>query len=421
MVNTYVYERASVKVEVGDRFRRSDRNFRISPSADAAHRSRHTFPGADDADACTEDLMTDATMADHRMTHASDEAWRAVASRDASADGRLFYGVTTTGVYCRPSCPSRRPKRENVRFFAVSADAERDGFRACRRCRPNDIARADEAVTRVRMLIDQHVDRGTEGALPLDALAKDVGMSPWHLQRVFVAQVGLSPARYLRARRGERFKDRLRAGGTVSRATFDVGFASSSRAYELAAQQLGMTPAEYRRGGSGTGIRYQVVPTSLGQLLVAATSRGVCAVTLGDDADALVNALAAEYPEASLVHAERSDATFAAWVESVVAYIDREGASPQLPLDVRATAFQWRVWRALQEIPLGETRSYTEVAEAIGSPRAVRAVASACASNRVALVIPCHRVLRSDGALSGYRWGPERKRRLLEREQKAAR
>ena len=245
-------------------------------------------------------------------------------------------------------------------------------------------------------------------------------MSPYHLQRVFRAQVGLSPARYLRIRRAERFKTQLRRAGTVSRATYDAGFGSSSRAYELADQQLGMTPATYRRGGQGVEIRYRVVRSTLGRVLVAATARGVCAVKLGDDAAALEQELKTEFPRATLTRATGDDDEFGAWVESIVRYVDDEGASPSVPLDVQATKFQWQVWRALQTIPLGETRSYTEVAASIGQPSAVRAVASACASNRVALVIPCHRVVRSDGALSGYRWGPERKRTLLERERRLA-
>lgn len=349
------------------------------------------------------------------------EAWRAVAERDASADGRVFYAVTSTGVYCRPSCPSRRPRRENVRFFSGPAEAERAGFRACRRCRPNELQRAEASVARAKDLLDTHAATGSEGNLTLRELAAAVGMSPFHLQRVFQAQVGLSPARYLRARRGEQFKRHLRASETVSRAAYEAGFGSSSRPYELADSQLGMTPATYRRGGAGTEIRYRTVRTSLGHLLVAATARGVCAVTLGDDADTIVGELTREYPRATLVEARRGDEAFAKWVDAIVAYVDRQGASPVVPLDVRATAFQWCVWRALQEIPLGETRSYTDVANAIGKRNAVRAVASACASNRVALVIPCHRVVRSDGSVSGYRWGPERKRRILERERSAGR
>jgi AraC family transcriptional regulator of adaptative response/methylated-DNA-[protein]-cysteine methyltransferase len=347
-------------------------------------------------------------------------AWRAVATRDASADGRLFYGVTSTRVYCRPSCPSRRPKRENVRFFTRSDDAEREGFRPCRRCRPNDVSRAADSVLRAKEILDRHAESGAEGGVSLGELASTVGMSPFHLQRVFQAQVGLSPARYLRARRGERFKSQLRTGGTVSRATYDAGLGSSSRAYELAESQLGMSPATYRRGGEGAAIRYRVVRSSLGRVLVAATARGVCAVKLGDDADVLERELAEEYPRAEIVRARGTDDEFGAWVDAIVRSVDRDGDSPAVPVDVKATAFQWRVWRALQEIPRGETRSYTEVAASIGQPSAARAVASACAHNRVALVIPCHRVVRSDGALSGYRWGPERKQKLLERERHAS-
>jgi AraC family transcriptional regulator of adaptative response/methylated-DNA-[protein]-cysteine methyltransferase len=346
-------------------------------------------------------------------------AWRAVVTRDASVDGRVFYAVTSTGVYCRPSCPSRRPRRENVRFFSSPSDAEREGFRACRRCRPNEVTRAAETVARAKEILDRHAEHGAEGRVSLGELAAAVDMSPFHLQRVFQAQVGLSPARYLRARRAERFKAELRSGGTVSRATYDAGFGSSSRAYEEADRQLGMTPATYRHGGAGAEIRYRVVRSSLGQVLVAATPRGVCAVKLGDEADTLQRELAEEFPRASLVRARGSDDEFGAWVDAIVQYVDRDGDSPSVPVDVKATAFQWKVWRALQEIPCGETRSYTDVAKAIGKPSAVRAVASACASNRVALVIPCHRVVRSDGALSGYRWGPERKRQLLERERSA--
>lgn len=351
----------------------------------------------------------------------TDAAWRAVAERDVAADGRVFYGVTSTGVYCRPSCPSRRPRRENVKFFSAAVEAERAGFRACRRCRPNELQRADASVARAKAILDAHAESGGEGSITLRELAESVGMSPFHLQRVFQAQLGLSPARYLRAQRGKHFKRRLRTSDTVCRATYEAGFGSSSRSYELAGTQLGMTPGAYRAGGRGTEIRYRVVPTSLGQLLVAATVRGVCAVTLGDDAETLTQELMAEYPQAIIVHSRQEDEAFAAWVDAIVAYADRQGRSPAVPLDVSATAFQWRVWRALQEIPLGETRSYTQVANAIGKPSATRAVASACASNRVALVIPCHRVVRSDGSVSGYRWGPERKRELLEREGAGAR
>lgn len=361
-------------------------------------------------------MNNDTVTSGGTSSSTTDAAWRAVATRDASADGRVFYAVTSTGVYCRPSCPSRRPRRENVRFFSSATAAEGEGFRACRRCRPNDITRAAESVARAKAILDRHADSGAEGSVSLGELAEAVDMSPFHLQRVFQAELGLSPARYLRARRGERFKSQLRSGGTVSRATYDAGFGSSSRAYELADSQLGMTPATYRHGGKGAEIRYRVVRSSLGRVLVAATSRGVCAVKLGDDADALERELVEEYPHAELVRARGNDDEFGTWVDAIVRYVDRNGDSPSVPVDVKATAFQWRVWRALQAIPRGETRSYTEVAAAIGKPNAVRAVASACANNRVALVIPCHRVVRSDGTLSGYRWGPQRKRKLLERE-----
>ena len=344
-----------------------------------------------------------------------DEAWQAIAERDGRWDGRLVYAVTSTGVYCRPSCPSRRPLRRNVRLFAAPADAEREGFRACRRCRPDDRPRAAHAVARARALLDDAVERGAEGPVTLDTLAAEAGMSPYHLQRVFAREVGLSPAAYLRHARGERLKRRLRDGDTVTQAAFDAGFASGSRAYDAARDQLGMTPAAYRRGGRGARVRVRVVPTSLGNLLVAATERGVCAVALGDDPAALERELAAELPQAEIVRAD-DDAELARWVDAVVARAEAAPTAADVPLDVRATAFQRRVWDALRRIPAGETRSYAAVAAELGAPNAVRAVARACATNPTALVVPCHRVVRTDGALAGYRWGVERKRELLERE-----
>ena len=395
-----------------------------------------------------------------------DEAWQAIAERDGRWDGRLVYAVTSTGIYCRPSCPSRRPLRRNVRLFAAPADAEREGFRACRRCRPDDRPRAAHAVARARALLDDAVARGAEGPVTLDRLAAEVGMSPYHLQRVFAREVGLSPSAYLRHARGERLKRRLRDGDTVTRAAFDAGFASGSRAYDAARDQLGMTPAAYlrhargerlkrrlrdgdtvtqaafdagfasgsraydaardqlgmtpatyRRGGRGARVRVRVVPTSLGQLLVAATERGVCAVTLGDDPAALERELAAELPQAEIVRAD-DDAELARWVDAVVARAEAAPTAADVPLDVRATAFQRRVWDALRRIPAGETRSYAAIAAELGAPNAVRAVARACATNPTALVVPCHRVVRTDGALAGYRWGVERKRELLERERR---
>jgi AraC family transcriptional regulator of adaptative response/methylated-DNA-[protein]-cysteine methyltransferase len=344
-------------------------------------------------------------------------AWESVLHRDPSADGRLLYGVTTTGIYCRPSCPSRRPKRDNVAFFSSAEAAERAGFRACHRCSPNrGQSSRDEAVDRAREYIDQHVHDLGDERITLQLLGEQSGMSPYHLQRKFKARLGLTPAQYLRVRRSERLKGELKRGETVSRATFGAGYGSSSRVYDTADAQLGMTPATYRRGGEGMHIDYAVARTSLGTLLVAATARGVCAVTLGDDATALESALAEEYPAATRARVTAPSSSLASWVEEIVSTVDGGPARLDIPLDVRASAFQWKVWRELQRIPLGETRSYSEIASAIGSPKAVRAVASACANNRVAVVVPCHRAVRLDGGLGGYRWGLERKKRLLENE-----
>jgi AraC family transcriptional regulator of adaptative response/methylated-DNA-[protein]-cysteine methyltransferase len=349
-----------------------------------------------------------------------DTAWRAVESRDAAWDGRFVYAVATTGVYCRPSCPSRRPRPENVRVFGAPADAERAGFRACRRCQPNGVTNAEACVAAAREILDAHLASGGDRPT-LDRLADAVGMSPFHLQRAFKARLGVSPAEYLRVGRGERFKAELRGGETVSRATFGAGYGSSSRAYADAAAQLGMTPASYRRGGRGMTVRFTVAHTALGHVLVAGTDRGLCAVSIGDDPAALERELRAEYPAASVERADVSGAgdPLATWADAVVAYLDARGAPPAAPVDVGGTPFQRRVWDALRAIPAGETRSYREVADAVGVPNGARAVAAACASNRVALVIPCHRVVREGGALSGYRWGAERKRALLERERLA--
>jgi AraC family transcriptional regulator of adaptative response/methylated-DNA-[protein]-cysteine methyltransferase len=302
-----------------------------------------------------------------------------------------------------------------VLFFPAPGTAEAAGFRPCRRCRPRnaDPTTTSAAVERARA----HLDANLDAPVTLAELSRAVGMSPYHLQRTFKRLTGVSPKEYTAARRAERLKARLRGGDTVSRATYEAGYGSSSRVYEQAGRNLGMTPATYRRGGQGAHIRSAVVGTPFGRLLVAATERGVCAVMLGDSDEALEAALAVEYPNATV---ERSPAGIGAWVEAIVRHL--EGTEPRLdvPVDVRGTAFQWRVWKALQEIPYGSTRSYREVAAAIGAPSAVRAVAGACARNRVALVVPCHRVVRDDGAPSGYRWGRERKQRLLEQERAVA-
>lgn len=343
-------------------------------------------------------------------------AWESVLQRDASADDRFFYGVRTTGIYCRPSCPSRKPKRANVAFFSSVDAAEGAGFRACQRCRPNRAKSPHIAVQRARNYIDRHISDLSDERITLERLGEESGMSPYHLQRKFKEAVGLTPAQYVRARKSERLKDELKRGETVSRASFGAGYGSSSRVYEDAPTRLGMTPATYKSGGSGAHIDYVIAKTSLGSLLVGATNRGVCAVTLGDSVETLEAALGREYPAATRKRLTEPWSALRNWVDDVVATVEGDQGHPDIPLDVQASAFQWKVWRELQKIPFGETRSYTDIANAIGSPTAVRAVASAIANNRVAVVIPCHRVVRQGGELGGYRWGVERKRRLLEKE-----
>ncbi|MBX6365863.1 MAG: bifunctional DNA-binding transcriptional regulator/O6-methylguanine-DNA methyltransferase Ada [Gemmatimonadetes bacterium] len=344
-----------------------------------------------------------------------EEAWAAVLARDPSYDGRFFFAVATTGVYCRPGCAARRPRRENVRFFATAAEAQAAGFRACKRCRPNEDrpSAARASVERARAYLEEHLDEN----VTLERLARAACMSAFHLQRTFKRHIGLTPRQYVEARRAERLKARLRAGDTVSRATFEAGYGSASRVYEQAAAHLGMTPGAYRKGGPGMRIRFTTAATTLGCILVAATERGLCSVTLGDDVASLEEDLRREYPRADI---QPGGDQLRAWVEAIVAYVEGSARDLSIPLDVQATRFQLRVWRALQEIPYGSTRSYRDVAEAIGQPTAARAVARACATNRVALVIPCHRVVHADGDPRGYRWGSERKRRLLEMEAAAA-
>lgn len=355
----------------------------------------------------------------------ADPRWTAVLERDTRQDGRFVYAVATTGVFCRPSCPSRRPRRENVAFFSGPEDAARAGYRACRRCAPeSSVAPAERTVRQACAYLEAHLDAGLDQPVTLETLGREVGVSPFHLQRMFKRVTGVSPKEYVSARRVERLKARLQKGDGVADATYEAGYGSGSRVYEQADAELGMTPATYKRGGTGVTIRYGTTESPLGRLLVAVSERGVCAVTLGDSDTALEEALRREYPRARIEPADgadrQGDDRLEEWLGAVVRHL--EGAQPSLalPLDVRATAFQRRVWQALQEIPYGATRSYGEIAAAIGQPQASRAVARACASNRVALVVPCHRVVRGDFATSGeaggYRWGAERKRRLLERE-----
>lgn len=346
-----------------------------------------------------------------------DEArWQAVCRRDPAADGAFFYSVRTTGVFCRPSCPSRRARRENVAFHADAAAAIAAGFRPCRRCRPGEPSLAQRQAALVVDACRRIAQTDPSDAPPgLDALAAAAGLSPFHFQRLFKAVTGLTPKGYAVARREGRLRDALAAGARVTEAIYAAGFGSSGAAYAGSARALGMAPSRYRAGGDGVAIRYALGRSTLGAVLVAATGTGVCAILLGD-ADApgrLVADLAARFPKASL---QAGDADFDAKVAAAVRLVEVPGSAFALPLDVRGTVFQQRVWTALREIPRGSTASYGEIAARIGSPGAARAVATACAANPVAIAIPCHRVVGRDGALSGYRWGVARKRALLDRE-----
>jgi AraC family transcriptional regulator, regulatory protein of adaptative response / methylated-DNA-[protein]-cysteine methyltransferase len=341
----------------------------------------------------------------------ADPRWSAVLARDPAADGRFFYSVRTTGVYCRPSCPSRTARPENVVFHSSAADAERAGFRACRRCKPNQpnlAAAHSKTVAELCRYIE-----AAEQAPTLQKLARRAGLSAYHLHRIFKAVTGVTPKAYAGAHRTRRMQHELQHSGTVTDAIYGAGYGSSGRFYEQADQVLGMTPSRYRAGGSDTEIRFAVGRCSLGSVLVARSSRGVCAIMMGDDPDRLARELRDRFPKARLIG---DDAQFGEWVAKVIAFVETPRLGLDLPLDIRGTAFQRRVWQALRKIPVGRTASYTDIARRIGSPKAVRAVAQACATNDLALAIPCHRVIRKDGSASGYRWGVERKRALLQRE-----
>lgn len=339
------------------------------------------------------------------------QRWASLIERDSDAAVTFLYGVRTTGIYCRPTCASRRPRRENVAYFESAAEAERAGFRPCKRCQPNLASppdrQRDAVIAACRLL-----DAATE-PISLERLAGSVGLSPSHLHRLFKRDMGMTPKHYANARRMRHVQDDLSGEKTVTRVLYDAGYGSSSRFYDGATRRLGMTPATYQNGAPGETIRYTVESSSLGWLLVAATSRGVCAIELGDDRDALAMRLLERFPRATL---SDNDAEFAAWVRQVSALVEKPTSALYLPLDVRGTAFQHRVWTALQAIPAGQTESYGSVARRIGQPGAARGVAQACASNPVAVAIPCHRVIGQDGRPHGYRWGVERKLALLERE-----
>jgi AraC family transcriptional regulator, regulatory protein of adaptative response / methylated-DNA-[protein]-cysteine methyltransferase len=341
---------------------------------------------------------------------AAERFWNATLHRDPRADGAFVFAVRSTHVYCRPSCPARRPLRQNTVFFRTAQDAESQGFRPCRRCRPKHQDTATALVQQAAALI---TSRGTADTVRLDALARQLHSSPAKLRRSFHRVTGLSPKEFQQAARLEEFKKLLREGTRVTEALYACGFGSSSRLYEKTNAHLGMTPAAYRKGGAGMHIGYTVADSSLGKVLVGSTDRGVSAVYLGEKEASLVEALRKEYPRAEI---SRANAASEAWLKEILQRIEGSAPRVELPLDVKATAFQRRVWQELQKIPRGTTRTYTQVARALGKPEAVRAVARACATNPVSIVVPCHRVIRTDGNLAGYRWGLSRKEKLLERE-----
>jgi len=343
-----------------------------------------------------------------------DECWAALEKRDGAAAGRFFYGVRTTGVYCRPGCTSRLPLRRNTVFFETTAAAEQAGLRACKRCRPTEPSAASRHLTAIEKACA--LLRSSETTPSLGELADAACISRFHFHRVFKQITGVTPREYARSHQLGRLGERLDSGQPITASIYAAGFGSSSRAYEAAPAGLGMTPGTRRRGGSGETIRFVTVATPLGWALIAATARGICMTALGDDRDSLAAALRQRFPRAELV---AEDAGLREWADRIVRFITAPEQNLDLPLDIRGTAFQARVWRALQKIPLGKTASYTEIAATLGQPKAVRAVAQACAANKLALVVPCHRVIRSDGELGGYRWGLERKRELLARERAA--
>ena len=340
-----------------------------------------------------------------------EKQWQMVLARDSSSDGKFVYAVRSTGIFCRPTCPSRRPRRKLVEFFATAAQAERAGYRACKRCRPDG---PNPQVTKIQAacrLIDENIDV----TLTLSAIGNKVGLSPFYLQRLFKRLLGVTPQQYQHARRAGEFKSALERGGRITDAIYEAGYGSSSRLYEKAQARLGMTPSAYQRKGEGAAIRFAILNTQLGRLLVAVTEKGVCSIQFGESDQALEKALRTQFSQAKIA---RDDRGLESVTAKLTAYLAGAAVPLDLPLDVQATAFQERVWKALRQIPYGETRSYSEVASQIGNKRAVRAVARACATNPVCLVVPCHRVVQKDGSLAGYRWGKQRKAALLAGEKK---
>jgi AraC family transcriptional regulator, regulatory protein of adaptative response / methylated-DNA-[protein]-cysteine methyltransferase len=345
-----------------------------------------------------------------------DECWKAVQKRDASQDGRFFFGVVTTGVYCRPSCTSRQPLRKNVRFYERPAEAEKDGLRPCRRCKPLAKRGTDQSSERIREVC-RYMNTHTGEPLKLSELASIAGMSSFHFQRTFKVRTGLTPKQYLDSRRVEKLKAELKRSGEVTQAVYEAGYGSPSRVYGRASIHLGMTPNQYRQGGKGLAIAYATISSSFGKIMIGATDRGICFLQFGESRDLLLEMLRKEYPLAEVdPMSQPYHPDFEKWIGLLEGYMAGIETNLRLPLDLKATVFQIKVWKYLQSIPYGEVQSYGEVAAAIGNPKATRAVARACAMNRVALVIPCHRVIRGTGELGGYRWGLTRKRVLIDQE-----
>lgn len=346
--------------------------------------------------------------------------WSAIEKRDRSFDGKFFFGVITTGVYCRPSCACRLPLRKNVRFFPDTASAERAGLRACRRCRPNEAPPELQHAERIRDLAE-YIRANSGNPLPLAHLAERSSLSPFYLQRSFKAVMGVTPRQFAEACRLDALRTQLRAESSVTNAIYDAGFGSSSRVYEKADTRLGMTPKQYRAGGKGITISYAAADSVLGRMMIGATDRGICFIQFAESDEELVRMLAVEYPVAKLQPMPPDSATdFQAWMSELQKHLSGHAPILDLPLDLRATAFQMKVWRYLQSIPYGSVKSYSEVAAELGQPNAARAVARACATNKVALLIPCHRVIRGSGQLAGYKWGLDRKRTLIDRERSRA-
>ncbi len=347
-----------------------------------------------------------------RSSLTNDEKWAAVLARDTAQDGAFVTAVRSTGIYCRPSCPARKPAREQVVFFPGPDEAEQSGFRDCLRCKPREAStRSGELVDRVTRHIESNLDK----KLTLENLAAEIGLSPYHLQRTFKRTLGISPRQYAEARRLEKMKKSLRKGETVNNALYKAGFTSRSRVYEKIPSRLGVNPGTFRRGGEGLNIQYTIIDSPIGKLLLAATDKGVCSVCIGASDDAVEAALSQDYYAANL---HRNDNGMKNWVNILANYFNGQRLPPDLPLDVQATAFQWKVWKQIQSIPYGTTTTYTNIAKALGNPRATRAVARVCATNPVSVLIPCHRVIGKNGGLHGYRWGTKRKQALLSLEQK---